>query len=242
MFPFYFLSDNHLSTQSGPAQDKRIADILILLDEIRKSKGTLFILGDFFDFWFDKNDYIPPVLKPVISSLKQIIEEGIEIHYVGGNHDYWIEGFLTCRIGIRFYPDALRFEMNGMKVYCEHGDNAVYPNEQYLWVRKLIRNPLAISMLKLLPIHLTYKLGERVSHYNNETPDTPSVQGFYVLKMKEYLENKLNEGYHLAVSGHIHSPFYENKEGGTIAMLGDWINHRSYGYMDSKGFKLIDQT
>jgi len=214
--------------------------MLNLLEEIKKNRGTLFILGDFFDFWFDKNDFVPRVLKPVVNALKAIVDEGIEVHYVAGNHDYWIEGYLTRELGLRFYPDALGFEANGWKIYCEHGDNTVYPNEQYPWIRKLIRDPLAISMLKLLPITWTYKLGEAVSHYNREIPDTLSIAGFYVNKMKIFLEQKLSEGYDLAISGHIHSPLFEEINGNIIAVLGDWINHRTYGYMDSEGFKLID--
>lgn len=215
--------------------------MLKLLEEIRQSKGTLFILGDFFDFWFDKNTYIPPALKPVITSLKAIIDDGIEIHYIGGNHDYWIEGYLTHEVGVRFYPDALQFEMNGKTIYCEHGDNAVYPNEQYPWIRKLIRDSFAISLLKMLPIEWTYKLGERISHYNQEMPDGPSVTKLYVNKMREYLLTKLDEGYNMAVSGHIHSPHCENVGDKKLVMLGDWINHRPYGYMDDTGFRLINE-
>ena len=214
--------------------------MLELLEADRKSKGTLFILGDFFDFWFDKNDHIPHSLEPVIDALKAIIDDGIEIHYVGGNHDFWVEGYLTKHVGIRFYPDALQFETDGKKVYCEHGDHSVYPNEQYPWIRKLIRDPLAIALLKLLPINWTYKLGESVSHYNQDIPDTSAMSRFLVNKMRDYLKSKLNDGYDIAISGHVHSPFIDTIEGKTLAILGDWIGSRSYGYMDEGSFRLIN--
>lgn len=213
--------------------------MLTLLDEIAKSGGTLFILGDFFDFWFDKNNYVPPVLEPVVDALKRLLEGGVEIHYIGGNHDYWIEGFLTRELGIRFYPDALGFEWEGKRFYCQHGDHIVYIGDQYPWIRKVLRDPLSIGLLKLLPIKWTYKLGEHVSHYNRNIPDIPHVSGLLVQKMKDHLEQKLQDGYDIALTGHVHEPYFKSGENGAIAILGDWIHHRSYGYMDENGFKLI---
>lgn len=237
--PFYFLSDNHLSTRSGEDQDKRIADVLSLLEEIRKSKGTLFILGDFFDFWFDKNNYVPPVLASVVNALRGLVSDGIEVHYIGGNHDYWIEGYLTRETGIRFYPDAVGFTWQGKRIYCQHGDHAVYIGEHYPYVRRVIRDPLSIGLLKILPIRWTYKLGERVSHYNKSIPDIPRVTEQLILQMRDVLNEKLEEGFDLALSGHVHAPYYEKRGDKVLAIIGDWIHHRSYGFMDDEGFKLI---
>ena len=215
--------------------------MLILLEEIRQSKGTLFILGDFFDFWFDKNDHVPPVLEPVIKSLKAIVDAGIEIHYLGGNHDYWIEGYLTHKLGVRFYPDALYFSWQNKRIYCQHGDHIVYTIEQYPWIRKVLRAPLAISMLKVLPIHWTYKLGEKVSHYNRSVPEPTRISELLVNKMHEYLREKWDEGYDISLSGHVHYPYLEISEDQKVmAVIGDWIDNRSYGYMDERGFRLIN--
>ena len=100
--PFYFLSDTHISTKAGREQEERSRDMLALLAEVRERKGTLFILGDFFDFWFDKANYIPRPLQPVVAALRALRDAGIEIHYLGGNHDFWVEGYLTQELGINF--------------------------------------------------------------------------------------------------------------------------------------------
>ncbi len=239
--PFYFLSDNHISTKQGSEQDNRLNDMLNLLEQIRESKGTLFILGDFFDFWFDKNDHIPSSLLKIIDAFQAIIDAGIEIHYLGGNHDYWIEGYLTRKLGIRFYPDALHFTWRGKRFYCQHGDNVAYTSEQYPWLRKILRDPLAISLLKVLPINWTYRLGEQVSHYNRGIPEPSRISELLVAKLRDYLKVKLDEGYDIALSGHVHYPLIENSDSKTIAVLGDWISNRSYGYMDEQGFRLIDK-
>ena len=238
--PFYFLSDNHISTKIDTDQSIRIEEMLKLLEEIRESNGTLFILGDFFDFWFDKNKYIPPILKPIINAFKDIRNKGMEIHYIGGNHDYWIEGFLTEELGVKFYPDALQFSWEDKKIFCQHGDNVIYGSPQYPYFRAFIHSPGAVKLLKLLPIRLIYTLGERVSHYNRNIPEISRVSEFLVSKMCNFLIEKLDNGYHLALTGHVHAPLCKEHNKKTYAILGDWIHHRTYGYMDESGFKLIE--
>ena len=240
VLPFYFLSDTHISTKPGGNQETRMKDILALLEQIRESKGTLFILGDFFDFWFDKKNYIPHTLKPVVAALRSLRNANIEIHYLGGNHDYWIEGYLTRELGIHFYPDALQFNWDGNRIYCQHGDHVVYNNPQYPLIRQILRSPLAITLLKCLPIRWTYDLGERVSHYNQNIPEIPRVSELLIGKMHDFLKEKLDEGYDIALSGHVHAPHSETRDGKTLAVLGDWIHNRSYGLIDETGFKLIE--
>ncbi|RKY55255.1 MAG: hypothetical protein DRP93_03680 [Candidatus Neomarinimicrobiota bacterium] len=241
VLPFYFLSDTHISTKSDADQETRMKDMLALLEQIRESKGTLFILGDFFDFWFDKKNYIPHTLKPVIASLHALRKEGIEIHYLGGNHDFWIEGYLTQELGIHFYPDALQFNWNGKRIYCQHGDQVVYNNPQYPLIRRILHAPWAISLLKCLPIHWTYALGEHVSHYNQNIPEISRVSELMIGKMYDFLQEKLNSGFDIALSGHVHVPYIEMRDGKILAILGDWIHHRSYGLIDETGFKLIEK-
>ena len=103
-----------------------------------------------------------------------------------------------------------------------------------------MRAPLAISLLKCLPIRWTYGLGERVSHYNQNIPKIPRVSELLIAKMHDFLKDRLDEGFDVALSGHVHAPHCETHDGKTLAVLGDWIHHRSYGLMDEKGFNLIE--
>ncbi|MDZ7796660.1 MAG: metallophosphoesterase [Candidatus Marinimicrobia bacterium] len=102
--PFYFFSDTHISSRQGEAQKRRMEKLLQHLEKIKETGGTLFILGDFFDFWFDCRNYIPEAFKPLIDMLSALRKKGIEIHYVGGNHDYWVRGYLTRNSVSVFIP------------------------------------------------------------------------------------------------------------------------------------------
>ena len=239
--PFYFLSDIHLSTRRGTEQDARRKDLLELLREIAESKGTLFILGDFFDFWFDCRSYIPKALKPVVKSLAELRKAGIPIHYIGGNHDYWIPGYLTEELGICYYREALSFEYEQIRFYCVHGDQVVYNHFAYPLIRRILHAAPAIALLKCLPAPLIYYLGERVSHYNRVLDRIPEVPEKIIGRMQDFLLDKFREAYDIVLCGHVHKPLCKGYGEKHSAILGDWIRHRSYGVWDkSSGFRLLN--
>lgn len=240
--PLYFLSDTHLSSSTGELANKRMQNVLALLDEIRVSKGTLFIVGDFFDFWFDCRNYVPPALRAVVQKLKDLDDNNITVHYIGGNHDHWIPGYLTHEIGLHYYPEALTFRCEGKSFYCVHGDQVVYNNALYPLFRKIMHAPLPIAILKVLPVKWIYKLGEYVSHYNRVLSKIPNVPQQIVKQMQEFLAYKLREGYDMAICGHVHQPVCIKKGAGKKAViLGDWIRHQSYGFWKDGSFRLIEK-
>ncbi len=239
--PFYFFSDNHLSSQNGPEQRERLRDMLACLAAIRDSGGTLFILGDFFDFWFDHRDYVPPALEPAVAALRSLREHGVTVHYIGGNHDYWVEGYLTREAGIRFHPGPIEFDFGGTRFFCLHGDEVIYRHAVYPLIRRILRAPLAIALLKCLPPAAIYALGERISKYNQRVDQIPAAPEAMIAKLRAFLRDKLREGYGIAISGHVHKSDLIRWETGTTVILGDWIHGRRYGRWDEEsGFRLID--
>jgi UDP-2,3-diacylglucosamine pyrophosphatase LpxH len=102
-----------------------------------------------------------------------------------------------------------------------------------------MRSFWAISLLKLLPIRFNYYLGEKVSRYNRKHDGILAASEEDILSMKNYLWEKTKQGFDIALAGHVHLPLKESKGNKEIAILGDWIHHRTYGYMDEKGFKLL---
>ncbi|MDZ7822484.1 MAG: hypothetical protein U5N26_12145 [Candidatus Marinimicrobia bacterium] len=141
--------------------------------------------------------------------------------------------------GCHFYPEAVSFRFAGKAFYCQHGDEVVYNHPLYPWIRKILRAPLFIALLKCLPAPWIYALGERVSHYNRALTRIPRVPEKAVDKMRGFLHRKLENGHDLAISGHVHRPCLEEKDGKSMVILGDWIHHCSYGIWDASGFRLI---
>jgi UDP-2,3-diacylglucosamine pyrophosphatase LpxH len=169
-------------------------------------------------------------------------EKNIGVHYIGGNHDYWIEGYLTRELGIHFYPDDITFRYEKTRFFCQHGDHIVYNHFTYPLIRRIMRAPLAIAMLKWLPVSWTYALGKKVSHYNRTATRIPRVPEHIVNKMQLFLLDKLEEGYDIAISGHVHEPLCIEKDNKYAVILGDWIHNCSYGIWDGSVFRLVRDT
>ena len=48
--PIYFFGDNHFSPVSSPSNEKKIKKMKEFLDSIEYNSGSVFIMGDFFDY------------------------------------------------------------------------------------------------------------------------------------------------------------------------------------------------
>ncbi|MEA3500954.1 MAG: UDP-2,3-diacylglucosamine diphosphatase [Candidatus Marinimicrobia bacterium] len=231
--PFYFISDTHISTILSKNEIEKRKDLFSLFEKIIETKGTLFLLGDFFDFWFDHGNYIHKNLTEVVEYLKEIKKAGIEIHFIAGNHDYWIEGFLTKNIGLYFYPNKIEFIHNDKKFLLMHGDGLLKRDSGYRLLKKILRSKIIISLFKILPASLIYKIGEKVSNitfrYNNSTVKLEDVD-----EMIKFMNIKNNADHDIVMMGHIHYPKLIKTNDKYSIILGDWIRHRSYVVWDGK--------
>lgn len=236
--PFYFISDTHISTVTGTEQDERRKKVCHILDHISKTGGTLFILGDFFDFCFSCRKYIHPHLQEFTDSLRSLSDKGIAIHYISGNHDYWIRGSLCDYSHIHFYPDELSFTHKGQSFYCTHGDKQVYKKNIYPLARRIMRSRIAIFLLSCLPCRWIYALGEKISSYNRPYAQIKPIENTYISAMQSFLRSKLENGSDIALSGHVHFPYIKQQDGKTIAILGDWIHYSRLGIWEKGTFRL----
>ena len=69
---------------------KREEILYSFFDHVKDTGGTLFINGDLFDFYFEYQDVIPKVYAPFYYQILKLRESGVKVHYVLGNHDYWV--------------------------------------------------------------------------------------------------------------------------------------------------------
>ncbi len=231
--PLYFISDTHISTILSEHEIEKRKKLFSFFEEVIKTKGTLFLLGDFFDFWYNYGDYIPKNLIEIVEYLKKIINSGIEIHYVAGNHDYWIDGLLTKKYGINFYPDKIEFLNNNNKFLLLHGDGLLKEDYKYRILKKVLRSKIIINLFKLFPAPSIYKIGEKVSNVNRRyikpTEDSKEID-----EMVNYLKKKNNEGYNVAMMGHVHYPKFEKINDKYSVILGDWLFYMTYAIWDGK--------
>ena len=86
----YFTSDHHFG--AGPDQPARIERFVRWLDGLDDA-AAIYLLGDVFDFWLDYPTFMPKTHMEVLYALSRVRDRGVEMVFVGGNHDIWCEEY-----------------------------------------------------------------------------------------------------------------------------------------------------
>lgn len=233
--PYYFISDVHFSTELTNKELEKRDKVFSVLNDVKKAGGTLFILGDFFDFWWDQKAYIPSQLRDIYNFLSDLRSSGVPIHLIGGNHDFWLYKFLCPSLGIVFYDDHLDFHSDGLRFYLTHGDGLLKNDTGYRWMKRVLRCPLAIWSLDRFHIEGIYRTARKVSHVSRKhSSEKWSDLQAMADEMLDYLQMKNRQGYDIAIMGHVHYPLCRKENGKVSIVLGDWMNHNNYAIWDGK--------
>ena len=129
--PLYFISDIHLMGEESDNYIKTNKNLENFFNHILNTGGTLFINGDLFDFYFEYKDVIQKKYFSLYNQLYMLKNAGIEIHYIVGNHDYWVMDFIENTITTKTYRDDVTLELNGKKFYISHGDGYLSWDQGY---------------------------------------------------------------------------------------------------------------
>ena len=108
--PIYFISDIHLMLNRTKQEAKREEILFSFFDHVRNSGGTLIINGDLFDFYFEYKDVIPKVYAPLYYQILKLRESGVKVHYILGNHDYWVMDFINDVLFDKVYDDDVKLK------------------------------------------------------------------------------------------------------------------------------------
>src|SRR5262245_61633469 len=83
-----FVSDVHLGGSPEPEETVKRERLFALLDRVGQEQGSLYILGDLFDFWFEYRSVIPRAAVGTIARLDALARSGSPVRFLGGNHDF----------------------------------------------------------------------------------------------------------------------------------------------------------
>ncbi|MBA4423945.1 MAG: hypothetical protein C0390_12760 [Syntrophus sp. (in: bacteria)] len=245
-----FLSDVHLK---GPEYPNHVK-LMQFFDRLRGRGGTesgetavgaltldhLVIAGDFFDFWFGREDAIYPGFRPVVDRIITLKQEGVRISLCEGNHDFSLADYFSRKLGIDVYPDWAEFNLDGLRILVSHGDTVDRGNLKYLALRGFLRGSFARRLQRLLPLVFLWRLA-RLSAAMSKEMSRESQDRLAELMYRFALE-KFHEGYDAVILGHCHKPLLREilsgDRGKTFVTLGDWITHDSYLLFDEGRFTL----
>ena len=237
----YFASDQHLGAPTPEASLPREKKFVAWLDAIKEDAGTVFLLGDLFDFWFEYKTVVPKGFVRVLGKLAELKDAGIDIYFFVGNHDLWMRDYFQKELNIPVFHETQEFKLNGKLFLIGHGDGLGPGDKGYKRMKKVFTFPFFKWLFRWLHPDLGVKLGQYMSVKNKliSGDEDAKFLGEENEWLAQYCKRKLEEKhYDYFVFGHRHLPLeidLNNKS--KYINLGDWIQYFTYGEF-MKTFKL----
>ncbi|MDO8952174.1 MAG: UDP-2,3-diacylglucosamine diphosphatase [Draconibacterium sp.] len=218
------ISDIHLATHA--CKPKKV---LKYLKSIQPK--TLVLNGDIIDSWRFSRNYFPKPQLKVIRQLIKMMEKGVQVFYITGNHDEFLRKFSPTQIGNLRIINQLILDLGGSKTWIFHGDifdNTIHKTK---WLAKLgaasygiltILNQYVNRLLMWIgkPEIIIYK---NIKKYTVREKINPS-------SFESAIGNAaFQQAYQTVICGHTHVPKEKQLtiSGKKIQYLncGDWVEH-----------------
>ena len=237
----YFASDQHLGAPTPKASLPREKKFVAWLDTIKEDAGTIFLLGDLFDFWFEYKTVVPKGFVRVLGKLAELKDAGIDIYFFVGNHDLWMRDYFQKELNIPVFHKPQEFEINGKIFLIGHGDGLGPSDYGYKRMKKVFTFPFFKWLFRWLHPDIGVRLGHYFSVKNKLISGDEDARflGEENEWLALYCRRKLTEKhYDFFIFGHRHLPLeIELNNNSTYINLGDWIQYFTYGEF-MKTFKL----
>ena len=237
----YFASDQHLGAPTPEASLPREKKFVAWLDTIKEDAGTIFLLGDLFDFWFEYKTVVPKGFVRVLGKLAELKDVGIDIYFFVGNHDLWMRDYFQKELNIPVFHKPHEFDINGKIFLIGHGDGLGPSDHGYKRMKKVFTFPFFKWLFRWLHPDIGVRLGHYFSVKNKLISGDEDARflGEENEWLAQYCRRKLTEKhYDFFVFGHRHLPLEIELNNNSIYInLGDWIQYFTYGEF-MKTFKL----
>lgn len=225
--PVYVVSDIHLGAvpQSTERAFRRF------LEHLPGRASELLINGDLFDFWFEYRTVIHARHYRVLAALAALVESGVRIRFVGGNHDAWGGTFLREEIGIEILGDRSELRLAERSALVVHGDGVGAGDLGYRALKKLIRNRAVVAAFRQLHPDWGSRLAAFVSTTEGKAGNVDGAYAARAESLRQWAHDELarRPDLDLVLAGHTHTPTVDEVQPGRFYInTGDWINHFTY--------------
>ena len=239
----YFLSDFHLGAPNEVESRKREDRLVRFLQDARKDAGVIFIVGDIFDFWFEYKTVVPKGFVRILGTLAQMADEGIQLHIFTGNHDLWMQDYLSKELNAKLYFAPQQFTIHNKHFFIGHGDGLGPGDNGYKRLKKIFTNPICQWLFRWLHPDAGIQLANYFSRKSRAK--TGNADELFLGEDKEWLilytkEKAKTMSVDYFIFGHRHYAIdIKINEQSRYINLGDWIRLNTYAVFDGKDLQLL---
>ena len=233
-----FISDLHLDKD----RPKVIRYFIDFLNNLESDIESLYILGDFVEYWVGDDDP-GDGLEEVFSSIKKK-SNSIPIYFMHGNRDFMISEKFCNQHGMKFLKDPTKIKLHGKKILLMHGDTLCIDDIEYQKFRTMVRSPLWQNEMLKKSLEERINLAKMLRAKSlSETGTKDEV--IMDVSNDEVISQLKKHDVDMIIHGHTHRPnihkiISENKECKRI-VLGDWYD-KSFILRISDGEIIIDKS
>ncbi|MFS0827164.1 UDP-2,3-diacylglucosamine diphosphatase [Pseudomonas phoenicis] len=230
------ISDLHLQEQRP---DITRAFLDLLAGPARQAKA-LYILGDFFEAWIG-DDAMTPFQRSICQALRQLSDSGTQVLLMHGNRDFLIGKAFCKAAGCILLPDPCVVELSGERVLLMHGDTLCTQDVAYMKLRRYLRNPLTLWVLRHLPLSTRHKLARKLRS-ESRAQTRMKASDIVDVTLEEVPRQMAAHGVRTLIHGHTHRPavhdlLVEGQPARRI-VLGDWERSGWAVQADEHGLRL----
>lgn len=233
-----FISDLHLA----PERPEMIRLFEKFVDDVAVHADTLYILGDFVEYWIGDDDKAIG-LEAVFAALDRLHEAGTMIRLMHGNRDFLIGKKLSRRYHFDIIDDPYRDNFSDQPILLMHGDLLCTDDIAYQNYRRKARSKTVQWIFLLLPLFLRERIAKSLRDTSEKaTSDKPA--DIMDVNQQTVEETMRKAGVNILIHGHTHRPGIDEFEldGKKVKriVLGDWYKDGNYLRINDDGeFELV---
>ncbi len=239
----YFASDFHLGTPNLSKSRVRELKIIRWLDSIKPDAAAIFLLGDIFDFWFEYKKVVPKGFARFQGKIAELTDSGIQVVIFSGNHDMWMNEYLSEELGAIVYHEPAELHIGTTKLLVGHGDGLGPGDGKYKLLKKLFKSKVARWLFSRLHPNFSLALGQfwsKSSRINNADFEGESFQEKeFLFQYCKQIEEQKHFDYYIFGHRHLHLDMAVATNSRYIN-LGEWVNHSRYALIKDGNLELID--
>ena len=230
------VADTHFRHPHAPGEGERRERFTRFLDSL-PANSELFLIGDIFDFYFEYRSVVSRRYLDIFEAIHRATARGIPVHFLGGNHDYWVGGFFATDLGIVIHHHDILIEAQGRRIVLAHGDLVMPRDYGYKVLKSIIRNPLVVALGRAIHPDVLDAIAGVVSHGSRKYLTMPQEKRARAV-LEHAWDHFFERGNDAFVMGHVHYPLHETRKGREFVILGDWMEHFTYARLTNGRLRL----
>jgi len=230
------VADTHFRDALAPGEIERRTRFIHFMDSLPNG-SEVFLLGDIFDFYFEYRSVIPRRYLDIFAAIRRATARGVPMHFLGGNHDYWVGDVFAHEAGVVIHEHDILVEAQGRRILLAHGDLVMPRDYGYKVLKSIIRNRLVIGMARTIHPDLLDAIAGGVSHGSRKYLSIPQEKRARSV-MEHAWDHFFVRGNDAFVMGHVHYPLHETRDGREFVILGDWMDHYTFARLTNGRLRL----